>query len=112
MSADVTVDARRMQNTPGDSPLRLCFHWANHAPREVPLLNGEWWFIAIDTPEVAEAFRPRRGDGRAGAAMSRSEPSARSRPARASQRGTAALRYAALGWSVLPLHTPDREGPL
>ena len=33
---------------------RLCFHWANHAHREVPLLNGEWWFIAIDTPEVAE----------------------------------------------------------
>ena len=50
MSADerrAAMYARRL------SP-RLCFHWANHAPREVPLLNGEWWFIAIDTPEVAE----------------------------------------------------------
>jgi hypothetical protein len=35
--------------------LRLCFHWANHAPREVPLAaDGEWWFIAIDTPEFTD----------------------------------------------------------
>jgi predicted lysophospholipase L1 biosynthesis ABC-type transport system permease subunit len=39
----------------GRLSLRLCFHWANHAPREVPLLNGEWWFIAVATPEVADA---------------------------------------------------------
>ena len=24
--------------------LALCFHWANHAPMEVPLIDGEWWF--------------------------------------------------------------------
>jgi len=28
--------------------------WAARRPREVPLLNGEFEFIAITTPEVAE----------------------------------------------------------
>jgi len=35
---------------------------------------------------------------------------ARSRPPRASRAGEAALRYAAHGWPVLPLHTPTRDG--
>ena len=29
--------------------------WARRRPNEVPLLNGEFEFIAITTPEVAEA---------------------------------------------------------
>ena len=31
--------------------------WASRVPREVPRLNGEFEFIAIKTPEVAEAER-------------------------------------------------------
>ncbi len=51
----MTADERRAAMFAGRLSLRLCLHWANHAPREVPLLNGEWWFIAVDTPEVADA---------------------------------------------------------
>ncbi len=29
--------------------------WSRRYPKEVPLLNGEFWFIAITTPEIAEA---------------------------------------------------------
>jgi hypothetical protein len=39
----------------GELSLRLCLHWASRAPEEVPLLNGEWEFIAISTPEVTDA---------------------------------------------------------
>ena len=38
----------------GRLSMRLCFHWASRAPREVPLLNGEFWFVAIQTPEAAD----------------------------------------------------------
>ena len=50
-----TADERRAAMYAGTLSLRLCFHWANHAPHEVPVLNGEFWFIAIKTPEVADA---------------------------------------------------------
>jgi hypothetical protein len=30
------------------------FEWAKRAPREVPLINNEFAFIATNTPEVAE----------------------------------------------------------
>ena len=53
----MTADERRAAMHAGTLSLRLCFHWANHAPHEVPLLNGEFWFIAISTPEVADADR-------------------------------------------------------
>jgi hypothetical protein len=39
----------------GRLSLRLCLHWASRRPQEVPLLNGEWAFFAILTPEVADA---------------------------------------------------------
>jgi hypothetical protein len=42
----------------GQLSLRLCLHWASRAPQEVPLLDGEWWFIAVDTPELADAPDP------------------------------------------------------
>jgi len=31
------------------------FAWARKAPHEVPLVNGEFAFIALATPECAEA---------------------------------------------------------
>ena len=34
--------------------LTQCCDWAARRPEEVPLLNGEFWFIAITTPEVAD----------------------------------------------------------
>ncbi|HTC59555.1 MAG TPA: hypothetical protein VK691_05485 [Solirubrobacteraceae bacterium] len=30
------------------------FEWAKRAPKEVPLINNEFAFIATNTPEVAE----------------------------------------------------------
>jgi hypothetical protein len=50
MSAQERVQAMRA----GRLSLALCLHWASRRPREVPLLNGEWEFIAINTPEVAD----------------------------------------------------------
>jgi hypothetical protein len=41
----------------GDLPLFECLAWAARYPDEVPTLNGEWWFIATRTPEVAELER-------------------------------------------------------
>jgi hypothetical protein len=50
MTAQERVQAMRA----GRLSLALCLHWASRRPREVPLLNGEWEFIAISTPEVAD----------------------------------------------------------
>lgn len=30
-------------------------HWSSHAPHEVPLLGGEFAWVAMRTPEWAEA---------------------------------------------------------
>ena len=38
----------------GELSLRLCLHWASRAPEEVPLLDGEWEFIAVHMPDVAD----------------------------------------------------------
>jgi hypothetical protein len=35
------------------TPAQL-LEWARRAPDEVPTINGEWAFIAINTPEVAD----------------------------------------------------------
>lgn len=51
----MTADERRAAMYAGRLSMRLCLHWASQTPAEVPLLNGEWWFLAIHTPEVAEA---------------------------------------------------------
>ena len=51
----MTADERRAAMYAGRLSMRLCFHWASRAPREVPLLNGEFWFVAIKTPEIADA---------------------------------------------------------
>lgn len=39
------------------------FAWARRAPNEVPLVNGEFAFIALSTPEASEA-EPSTGDRR------------------------------------------------
>jgi len=38
--------------------MRQCLHWAGQRPAEVPLLNGEFEFLAIATPEIAGDFDP------------------------------------------------------
>src|SRR4051794_30638872 len=50
----LTPDQRVRAMRAGQLSLRLCLHWANHAPHEVPVLNGEWEFIAVRTPEIAD----------------------------------------------------------
>src|SRR4051812_47176280 len=51
----MSPDERRAAMYARRLSLRQCLHWASHAPREVPLLDGEWWFNAIDTPEISDA---------------------------------------------------------
>ena len=38
----------------GEFNLDTCCLWASRYPREVPLLNGEFEFIAAKTPEVVD----------------------------------------------------------
>ena len=44
----------------GDLSFDQCCAWARRAPHEVPLINGEFAFIAVTTPEVAEVEEPPR----------------------------------------------------
>ena len=37
------------------------FAWAGARPEEVPLLNGEFWFVARHSADVADADEPERG---------------------------------------------------
>jgi hypothetical protein len=39
----------------GRLTMTQCFAWSSRRPHEVPLLNGEFEFIAARTPEVAES---------------------------------------------------------
>jgi hypothetical protein len=50
----MTCDERVRAMRAGELSLRLCLHWASRAPHEVPLLENEWEFIAIATPEIAD----------------------------------------------------------
>ena len=38
----------------GELSLELCAAWAARHPEQVPLLNGEFEYIAVLTPEVCE----------------------------------------------------------
>jgi len=38
----------------GDLSMEQCCAWAARYPRQVPLINGEWEFIAAYMPEVCE----------------------------------------------------------
>jgi|AntDryMetagUQ889_1029465.scaffolds.fasta_scaffold12369_3 hypothetical protein len=51
----LTHDERVAAMYAGELTQRQCFAWARRAPADVPLLEGEFWFIAITTPEVCEA---------------------------------------------------------
>jgi hypothetical protein len=50
----MTPDERVRAMRAGRLSMRLCQHWASRRPEEVPLLNGEFEYIAISTPEAAE----------------------------------------------------------
>jgi hypothetical protein len=47
-------DGRLTAYRRGEFDLDTCCLWASRYPREVPLLNGEFEFIARFTPEVYE----------------------------------------------------------
>lgn len=36
------------------------FEWVQRQPHEVPTINGEWAFIAANTPEVADLGEPKK----------------------------------------------------
>jgi len=38
----------------GRLTMNQCIEWAQRRPHEVPRLNGEYEFIAISTPEIAD----------------------------------------------------------
>ena len=48
----------------GELRLSDCLAWAARYPEQIPTLNGEWWFIAIRTPDVADLDDIRPGPGR------------------------------------------------
>ncbi|MGH2878683.1 MAG: hypothetical protein ACRDK4_03630 [Solirubrobacteraceae bacterium] len=50
MTPEERVSAMRR----GELSFWQLYNWAARAKHEVPLLNGEFEFIAISTPEVAE----------------------------------------------------------
>jgi hypothetical protein len=50
----MTRDERVRAMRAGKLSLRLCLHWASLRPAEMPLLNGEFEFIAIHTPDAAD----------------------------------------------------------
>ena len=56
MTPEQRVEAMRA----GELSLRLCLHWASRRPHEVPLLHGEWEFIAIYTPALSDPPAQRR----------------------------------------------------
>jgi len=56
----MTRDERVRAMRAGKLSLRLCLHWASGAPHEVPLIDGEWAFVAKHLVDVAD----RRGDQR------------------------------------------------
>jgi hypothetical protein len=50
----MSTDQRRAAMYARRLSLRPCLHWASHAPHEVPRLDGDRCFVAIDTPEAAD----------------------------------------------------------
>ena len=50
----MTPDERVRAMHAGELSLRLCLRWASRRPSEVPLVNGEFAFVALYTPEVAD----------------------------------------------------------
>lgn len=50
----MTPDERVRAMRAGRLSLRLCLHWARHASHEVPLVDGEWAFLAPHVADIAE----------------------------------------------------------
>jgi hypothetical protein len=50
----MTIDERVAAMRAGKLTLEQCAAWAARFPHEVPLLNGEFEFLAASTPEVLE----------------------------------------------------------
>jgi len=50
----MTAEQRVAAMYAGELSLADCLAWAARFPQEPPTINGEWAFIAIRTPEVAE----------------------------------------------------------
>jgi hypothetical protein len=51
----MTAEQRVAAMHAGELSLADCLAWAARFPDEPPTINGEWAFIAIRTPEVADA---------------------------------------------------------
>ncbi len=50
----MTAKQRQMAMWHDELTVTQLYMWAKAKPEEVPLINGEWAFIAAKTPEVAE----------------------------------------------------------
>jgi len=50
----MSVEERVVAMRNGTLSFAQCMEWARRAPGQIPLIDGEWEFIARDTPEVAE----------------------------------------------------------
>src|SRR5512133_3228665 len=50
----MTRDERVRAMRAGRLSLRLCLHWASRAPHEVPLVDGEWAFVAAHLADVVD----------------------------------------------------------
>ena len=53
----MTAAERRTAMYSGQLTYSECCAWAARYRDEVPTLNGEYWFIAITTPEIADDCR-------------------------------------------------------
>jgi hypothetical protein len=56
----MTAEQRRTAMHHGELTQRQLLQWASRRPKEVPLINGEFAFIAALTPEVADHADPER----------------------------------------------------
>ena len=52
---EITVEQRIAAMRRGELTMTQLFAWAARYPEQVPLIDGEYEFIAAFTPEVAEA---------------------------------------------------------
>jgi hypothetical protein len=65
----------------GRLSMRECLHWASQRRAEVPLLNGEFEFLAVATPEIVNDLDLQAAPhGAAAAAARHATPLRRPRP--------------------------------
>jgi hypothetical protein len=51
---EMSAEEREAAMWSGELTWGQLFEWSKRAPQEIPLIDGEWAFIALYTPEVAE----------------------------------------------------------